>query len=211
MELVEKMKTRLQALDPHVLVTATDFSDLGPQALIETALFKLEFAGNIDRVCNRLYAINPPYGRIVKQVEGVLRLRVNGDFASSGHIAAFNLGLISLPPRNLEFWTNSNSVNCRFLGRRLIVKRVAPRKMALANEEVGQIVRALWFIGKEGLKDHLVPEKIFTRYTMSELDRLFEHAPYCLPDWAQGIKHTILSNRPCADGIAGSLPPKSDR
>lgn len=159
-----EVRSRIDTLPYGQPVWTSDFLDLGERGAIDKALSRLVKAGLLSRLARGVFAklastdqpsdVDQLVEKAVRglcarqgtpvQVEGNEVLRRLGLNDSGGGCSVF---LSSGPPRNFAI-----------CGRRVQIKRVTPRKVAMADRQAGLAVTALWQLDKEQATKERVSE-----------------------------------------------------
>lgn len=151
-----------------------EFLTLGGRATVDQSLSRLVKEGKIKRVARGVFVrpkINRYAGEVPPPVEKVAEAVASANGAKigmHGAVAAQRLGFSTQVPAQPVFYTNGPSRSFRLGNLNVKLKKVQPRKMALAGRPAGNAFSALWYLGKEEvspqtfwkLKEQL-PEKEF--------------------------------------------------
>lgn len=136
------------------------FAGLGSRAAIDQTLMRLVKAGDVDRIGHGLYLV-PRIGRfgvkLMPTPEQVARTVAEAEGASvgtHGAEAARRLGLSTQMPVQAVFNTSGSSHKIHLGEMTIQLRRVAPRKLALADRPAGEALSALWYLGR----NHVTPE-----------------------------------------------------
>jgi hypothetical protein len=135
--------------------TSSVFTGLGTRASVDQALSRLVKQGEITRVSRGVF-VRPKNSRYVGQVmpeaSKVAQAIANArgeTIQVHGAEAARLLGLTTQMPLQSLFYTSGRNREIKLGNLRLILKHVAPRKLALSGKPSGLALSALWYLGKE--------------------------------------------------------------
>ncbi len=151
-------KTILQRIETFAegeIFTTSKFFDFGTRNAIDQILFRLEKRDVITRVARGIY-MRPKTNRFVSKVlpssfEVAQKLaEMTGSIVQvNGAEAARQFGLTTQVPTQPIFWTNGQSRRFHMGKLTVILRHVAPRKLACAGSIAGLALTALWYLGKE--------------------------------------------------------------
>lgn len=121
---------------------------------MDQALSRLVKAGTLARVARGVY-VKPVQSRYVgavlpepAKVVSVLAATTGETVEVHGAEAARRFGLTTQMPMKPLFWTTGASRRVRVGQQEVLLKHVAPRKLALAGRPAGAALAALWHLGR---------------------------------------------------------------
>lgn len=194
--LSRRIQERIDAMGRGAVFAATDFLDLGARAAVDQTLSRLARRKSIRRLSRGLYdypitnsrlgiEVSPDPEKIVQS----LARKTGGRIQSSGSQAANQLGLASQVPARIVYHTDGASQRVTIGGQTIELKKVSPRKMALAGRKSGMVIEALKYLGQ----DH-VNEEIMTHLRTLLSDKVKKELLNALafaPTWMHSIIKSI--------------------
>ncbi len=149
----EAIRKQIEEIGVGEPFTSTQFKGLGTRASVDQTLSRLVKQGEMVRVSRGVF-VRPKKSRYVGQVmpepSKVAQAIANAHGETiqvHGAEAARLLGLTTQMPLQSVFYTRSRELK---LGKlQLILKHVAPRKLALSGRPSGLALSALWYLGKK--------------------------------------------------------------
>jgi hypothetical protein len=158
---------RIRAKGRGGVFVPTDFLDLGSREAVDAALGRLADSGTIRRIARGVYdfpKLHPRFGKRTPSVAAVAAAvaRSHGESICSGDASAANLlGVSTQVPAQAVFLTNgTNRVFSVDLGDGrgfdIRFKRAAPSRMLGLDARAGQTLRALHFLGRDGVDNATV-------------------------------------------------------
>lgn len=139
-----------------------DFLDLGDRGAVDVALHRLVLAGRIRRLGRGVYDYprdHPQLGLLTASTDDVARAiaRSTGEVLVSSDATAANvLGLSTQVPARPVYLTDGSSRNVQMGPAVIRFRRAAPSRMVGRDTKAGLAIRALRFLGKEGVDDHAI-------------------------------------------------------
>lgn len=142
--------------------TSSQFLDLGSRAAVDKALARAAKAGRIRRLARGLYddprsdASGAP---LMPTTDAVIQALVGRDATRvqpSGAHAANLLGLSDQVPVRLVFLTDGHSRTISLGKRKIVMRHVPPRQMAMAGRKSGTIIQALRWLGRKRIGDDVL-------------------------------------------------------
>jgi Family of unknown function (DUF6088) len=174
-DLKSRIAARIHAGGRGQVYISKDFLDLGSRAAVDQALSRMVKDGTIRRIGRGIFdypRTNPKLGLelapdVDRVAQAVARGR-GGQLQPSGAVAANDLGLSTQVPGKHVYSTAATSGHIRVGKQTLTLKRVSPKRLVSRDKVMGPVLRALYFIGKDGLTDDVVSR---LRSTLSDKDR----------------------------------------
>lgn len=166
---------------------SASFLELGSRASVDQALWRLVKKGEITRIKNGVFVKpekNPYVGEVLPEPVEIARFhaRESGNKVGiNGAEAARRLGFSTQMPSRALFLTNGPSKKYRLGNLEVIMKHVAPRKVALAERPAGEALSALWYLGKNQVNAETF-EVIESKLPDSEFAVLVENRNI-MPGW----------------------------
>lgn len=169
------------------LITRRQLIKFGSGNVVDGIIYRLiHVTGSLVRVAVGCYRkrgrLTEVTGDEVAQVKAAAFGRV---VLSSPRNYAYKLGVTDQPGTPLEFVTNGRSSSFRFGNSEIILKGVSPRKMALGDGKLAQVIRALWHLGKSKVNGHVIGKatETFTSHERVQLGKLCSSMPAWLADY----------------------------
>lgn len=176
-DLKGRILTRIRTRRRGGVYISKDFLDLGTRAAVDQALSRLVKSGAIRRLGRGLFAYaraTPgPGGETnldLDRVAQALARKRGGRVQRSGAFAASSLGLATQAteaPLPL-YATDASPGTIRVGDLTMTLKRVAPRKLSRPGRGAGSVIRALEFLGREGVTEEVIAR---LKATLSEGDK----------------------------------------
>lgn len=176
-----------------------DFTDLGTRAAVDQALRRLTAAGIIRRVARGLYDYpqsSPLVGKRAPRADAVAKgaARARGaKVRPTGAVAANALGLSTQVPARAEYITDGPSRTIDLAGRKVTLKHVSPRRLALPDG-AGALVEALRYLGKDAARALTDTEIRRVVALLSDTDaRALRNAIHHAPDWMRPMIDAVIA------------------
>ena len=173
--------------------TSTQFNGFGTRASVDQTLSRLVKRGEIARVSRGVF-VRPKNSRYVGQVmpepSKVAQAIANAHGETiqvHGAEAARLLGLTTQMPLQSVFYTSGRNKEIRLGKLRLILKHVAPRKLALSGRPSGLALSALWYLGKEQVSPRTI--KTIREKLTPEAFAEFKEETRSMPAWMVDTLH----------------------
>jgi|SRR5665213_451891 len=166
-----------------------DFMDIGRRASVDQALRRLSLAGAIRKVARGLYDYpqsSPLIGRRAPTAHAIAKAAARARGAQvrpTGAVAANALGLSTQVPARADYITDGSPRQLLVDGRHIKLKRVSPKRLALANG-AGALIEALRYLGRDAvtkLGDADI-QRVSESLKPSDVRKL-RNAMYHAPDW----------------------------
>lgn len=162
---------------------SNDFLELGSRAAVDQVLARLVKAGEIKRIKRGLFVKperNAYVGEVLPGAEDVARFlakQTGAKLVINGAEAARRFGFTTQVSSESVFQTDGPSREYHVGHQKVRLKRVAPRKLALAGRPAGDALSALWYLGKsevtpqtfEQIEGRLPPEEFSTLIERQEI------------------------------------------
>ena len=158
---------------------------LGNRAAVDQALSRLARSGRLMRICHGVYMcpVETRFGRCaprVGQAIAALSALWGETIVPCGGAAANYLGLTTQNPVRVVYLTSGPSRRLHF-GGIVVELRHAPRwQLAAPHSRAGEVIRALAWLGPEGVEDHL--NSVLPTLSEEEMDELLA-ARAVMPNW----------------------------
>lgn len=181
-----------------------DLLDLADRGAVDVALHRLVAADEIRRVVRGVYdypRTHPRFGRLAPPLDDVAHAiaRSTGEtVVVSDATAANRLGLSTQVPARPVYLTDGASRTIDVGGRTLRFKHVAPSRLAGRDKTPGLVLRALRFLGKDGIDDGTVAR---LRAVLSDADRrALRGLRLDAPSWMRPTIDRVVSERDEGEG-----------
>jgi hypothetical protein len=187
------IRNRIKEIAIGEAFTSTEFNGLGTRASVDQALSRQVKRGEIARVARGVF-VRPKNSRYFDQVMPELS-KVAQAIANAhgetiqvhGAEAARLLGLTTQMPLQSLFYTSGRNREIKLGKLRLILKHVAPRKLALAGRPSGLALSALWYLGKEQVSSRTI--KTIREKLTPEAFKEFKAETRSMPAWMIDTLH----------------------
>jgi hypothetical protein len=196
-DLKDRITARIRARGRGGVYVSKDFLDLGSRAAVDQALSRLVGDGSIRRLGRGLFdypRTNPKLGIQVAPdadliAKAVARKR-GSRLQRSGAFDANALGLSTQVPGRHVYLTDSTSGKVRVGKQTLTMKHAAPKGIPSGDKVTGPVMKALLFIGKDGLTDGVVKR---LRGTLSDRDKkkLLRQSRYAVGWLSDAVKKVV--------------------
>lgn len=162
-DLKTRITARIKSKSRGEVYITKDFLDLGSRAGVDQALSRMVKEKTIRRVGRGIFDYPRTNSRLGIELspdpnlvaQAVARGR-GGQFQVSGAVAANDLGLTTQVPGNAVYLTDGSSGKIRLGKQTITLKHVSPKRLGSGDKVMGPVLRALYFIGKDGLTDEVV-------------------------------------------------------
>jgi hypothetical protein len=191
-----RVRSCLRSRKPGVVFVPDDLADLGPRGAIDSALLRLLRSNEVRRLARGVYdvpKVHPIYGPLTPPLDTVARAiaRSTGESLATGPATAANfLGLSTQVPAKALYLTDGTSRDIA-VGKQVIrFRRSTPSKMAGGDTTAGLLLRALRYLGRDGIDDAVRSRAraLLTNATRAEFAALRRHAPA----WLRPIVDDLL-------------------
>ena len=142
--------------------TTSSFLDLGSRAAVDKVLTRAATAGRIRRLARGLYddpRSDPKGVPLMPTTDAVIQALVGRDairVQPSGAHAANLLGLSDQVPVRMVFLTDGRGRTISLGKRKLVLRHVPPRQMAMAGRKSGTIIQAFRWLGRKHVTDDVL-------------------------------------------------------
>ncbi len=185
--------------------SAKDFADLGTRAAVDQALRRLSLSGRIRKVARGLYdypQASPLVGTRAPRADAVAKgaARARGaKVRPTGAVAANALGLSSQVPARADYITDGPARTLDLAGRRVTLKRVAPKRLALPAG-AGALVEALRYLGKDAVRKLGAMDIQRVAKSLNASDaRALRNAMHHAPDWMKSTIDGVIEAQKSTD------------
>ncbi|NLN93251.1 MAG: hypothetical protein GX130_08110 [Candidatus Hydrogenedens sp.] len=165
--------------------------EMGSRAAVDQALSRMTKAGHLSRVARGVYVrpkISAHVGEVPPEafkVAETIAKQMGNRIQVSGAEAARRMGLSTQVPTRSVFYTNGPSRKVTLGKMTIILKKVSPRKLALAGRPAGLALTALWYLGKEAVTSETIMQ-IKAKIPQSEFEVLCSSQRF-MPGWMHDV------------------------
>ena len=191
----DKILSRIYGYGRGIVISPTNFLDLGERAAVDKALARLSTDGPLRRLTRGLYEYprtHPVLGTLSPTPEKVARAlagKVGARLQPTGAYAANLLGLTEQVPAKIVFLTDGFSKTVRVGAQQIQLKHASLRDMATAGRMSGLVVQALRYLGAAHVDDEVV-DRLRKQLTPKDKERLLEDL--CLaPTWMESALRRV--------------------
>lgn len=189
MSTTQKIRQRLANIPVGKPFISAKFLEFGKRAAVDQALARLVRSGEITRVTKRGGVFVRPIenrfvGNVVPEafeVAKTLAEEAGAKIEIHGAEAARRFKLTTQVPTKPVFYTTGPSKRFQLGETEVRLKRVSPRKLALAGRPAGQAMIALWYLGKNQVSPEVI-EQVRIKLPPQEFEVL-KAATSSMPGW----------------------------
>ncbi len=195
--LTEQVLKYVEGQPEGAVIAAKGLLHLSNRAAVDQTLSRLARKGELMRAGRGIYVrpVKTKYGTrspLPEKVVEELAATRGETIVSSGAAAANALGLTTQVPVKTIYLTSGRSRRLSFGKQKIELRHAKSWELVRANERVGQVARALAWLGPEHADQALITLK--HRLPAQELSELQALRPI-LPEWlAQKISTTVLAH-----------------
>jgi hypothetical protein len=193
MTTAEAIRKQIKEIGVGEPFTSTQFKGLGTGASVDQTLSRLVKQGEMVRVSRGVF-VRPKESRYVGQVMpepakiAQAIAKAHGETIQvHGAEAARLLGLTTQMPLQSVFNTSGPNRELKLGKLQLILKHVAPRKLALSGRPSGLALSALWYLGKEQVSSRTI--KTIREKLGLEAFEEFKAETRSMPAWMADTLH----------------------
>ena len=193
MTTAEAIRNRINEIAVGEPFTSTQFNGVGTRASVDQTLSRLVKQSEIVRVSRGVF-VRPKRSRYVGEVmpepSKVAQAIANAHGETiqvHGAEAARLLGLTTQMPLQSVFYTSGPNRELKLGNLQLILKHVAPRKLALSGRPSGLALSALWYLGKEQVSPRTI--KTIQENLTPEAFEEFKAETRSMPAWMADTLH----------------------
>ena len=193
MTTAEAIRKQIKEIGVGEPFTSTQFKGLGTRASVDQTLSRLVKQGEMVRVSRGVF-VRPRESRYVGQVMpepakiAQAIAKAHGETIQvHGAEAARLLGLTTQMPLQSVFNTSGPNRELKLGKLQLILKHVAPRKLALSGRPSGLALAALWYLGKEQVSSRTI--KTIREKLGLEAFEEFKTEARSMPAWMADTLH----------------------
>ena len=156
--------------------------NLGTREAIDQALYRLVKCGYITRIAWGLFTLRTNEQNFEPLAVAKFKAQVfKKKIAIHGLDIASKLGLVAPDQAQQLFSVYGVSSVFQSMKRELTLKSYSPRKIALGDSPVGEIISALWFIGEENCDNSVVASAL--SHLSPEGIRELAQSAHRMPGW----------------------------
>ena len=177
MSTAQTIATQVKRLPLGEPFSTSSFLKLGPRSAVDKSLSRLVKQGAIERVTQGIY-IRPKKNRFIGSVKPEASKVIQAIAESNGETiqvhgaeAARRFKLTTQVPTQPVYYTSGSSRTLSIGKLRVKLVHAAQRKLQLAGKKSGLALSALWYMGKEGLRQNII-EQVCSQLGPGELQEL---------------------------------------
>lgn len=183
--IINTVKNRIFGHGRGWVFSAYNFSDLGSDTGVRTALSRLQEEKVIRRVAQGIYDYPKTHevlGVLSPPIEDIARAYAEKNGAkiqASGAYAANTLGLSEQVPGKVVFLTDGPTGKVKIKNLLVSFKKTTVRNMAAAGSCEALVIQALKFMGQEHIDESMLRKikKYLQQSTRKEFERNIQYAP----------------------------------
>ena len=197
--IVNKVKNRIYGNGMGWCFTQTNFVDLKNDEAVKKALLRLNDVGIIRRISDGLYEYprqHDKLGTLPPQIDKIAKAIAQRDgirTQPSGAYAANLIGLSEQVPGKVVFITDGASKKLKVGKQEIIFKRTAAKNMASAGTQVGLLIQALKYFGKNNI-DEVVLSRVKKNLKKIDPKDIVKNIKYA-PQWIRGMVNKLLETQ----------------
>lgn len=159
--------------------SSSEFIKLGSEAAVYKALSRLVSEGVIERVSSGVYVRpkkNRFIGNVKPEISSVIEViaKSNGEtIQTHGSEAARQFSLSTQVPIQPVYYTSGSTRTLPIGNIKVKLIHASKRKLQLAGKKSGMALSALWYIGKEGIRENTL-EQVCSKLEQNEFTELLE-------------------------------------
>ena len=172
------------------------FLAIGHTDAIRKALERLVKSGEIQRVAVGIYVrpeIDPVIGKVSPGINAIVTAIAKRDKARivpTGVHALNRLGLSTQVPMNVVYLTDGAPRKIQIAGRRVTLKKTAPKNVAAVGEISSLVIQALREIGKDKITQQEIEH--LQQLLRKEKPTRLKHDFHLAPAWIREIMRPVL-------------------
>lgn len=157
MTTIELVREVIDSFPNDALISRRDLVHVGTAGAIDQAIYRLTKTGFLTRQMWGLYS-KGSCTKVFTLIELIqAKAKAFGrDLISSPADVAAELQITDVPPPSDVYMTNGKSSSFLVKNRRVTLKGTSPRKMALGDDPVGRVIRALCHLGSKKVDAHII-------------------------------------------------------
>lgn len=185
------IRKRIEEISPGEPFTPADFLGCASRASIDQTLSRLVKVGVIERAARGVF-VRPEVNRFVGKVAPTPMKIAEAIAKASGATiqvhgaeAARRFGLTTQTPAQPVFSTSGPSRRIRIGSMEIRLRRVSPRKLALAGSPAGLALAALWHLGEKEVTPSVI-DTIRQKLSATEFEAL-KSITHLMPAWMSDV------------------------
>ncbi len=183
--IVNSVKNRIYGHGRGWVFTAYNFSDLGSDSGVRTALSRLQEEKIIRRIAQGIYDYPKTHevlGVLTPKIESVANAYAEKNGAkiqASGAYAANILGLSEQVPGKVVFLTDGPTGKIKIKNLIVSFKKTTVRNMHAVGSREALVIQAFKFMGKENIDDSMLAKtkKLLKQSKRKEFEKNIQYAP----------------------------------
>jgi hypothetical protein len=196
MSTAELIRQKVEELPPGQPFTSSEFLSLGQRTTVDKTLARMVQAGILAKPTRGVF-VRPKhskFGTVPPEPLEVAVAKAHGQQVGiHGAEALRCLGLSTQVPVRPVFYTTGRSRTFNVGRTSVRLQQVSPRKLVYPGTKVGMAISALWYLGKEKVKNEVF-EAIRANLSTEEYEALKAAAPM-MPGWMVGALHRYEKRR----------------
>ncbi|WP_439259080.1 DUF6088 family protein [Lonepinella sp. BR2930] len=159
----QHIREKIGKTELGILFLSKDFLEFGERSVVDKALSRMVKNNEINRAARGIFfrpKMNRFVGNVPIDIESVLNLisQQNGETLQiHGAEAARRLKLSTQMPMQTIFYTNVATRNIIIGNQRVKLLHTSnQRRLQHAGTQVGLVISALWYLGKEGVTPNMI-------------------------------------------------------
>ncbi|MBY0357025.1 MAG: hypothetical protein K2W82_03410 [Candidatus Obscuribacterales bacterium] len=180
------IKRHIACLEDDKPFSTRDFLRYGSRGAIDQTLWRLVKKGEIVRVARGLFIRKGAEKPTIKEVAEAKAKAFGRTIIAAGEEVAKKLGLIEA--ENISetvYAVNGRSSSFRCGEQVIKLQGTSPRKMGLRDDDVGEVIRALWHKGKAECRPEILKDA--TQFLNRRERQELRDSEYLMPYWMQNL------------------------
>ena len=178
-----QIKRHIARLPSGQIFTTRELLCYGYRAAVDQTLYRLVNSGSIKRLARGVFIASHALGALPTpfQVASAKARAFAKEVFCYGRDAARSLGFHQAAGGEVVYATNGATSSFVYGGIVIHLRRLAPRKTAMGDGQVGLVIRALWYFGKDQC-DQVTTRKATSAFGRNERLEVTRHAGL-MPGW----------------------------
>jgi hypothetical protein len=196
MTVTEKIRKHIEQIPEGQPFKVAEMLQFGSRVAVDQALSRLSKSSAVLRVTRGVYVrpkISKYVGQVLPEAREVAETIANSKIEEHGAEAARHFQLTTQVPTQPIYYTSGPSRTFHIGKLKIVLQHVSERKLALAGEEAGLALRALWYLGKENVTSTVIG-KIKGKMSPHDFKRL-KSATCNMPAWMADKIHKFENKR----------------
>lgn len=187
MSTINQLRKYIQTLPTGKPFLSSSLRHLAPANNLRKILERMVKTGNLKRVTRGMF-VKPkqiPYIQesmpSANEIAQTIAQATGETITIHGAEAVRKFHLSTQTPMQPIFYTSGNTRNLKVGNQNILLKHMSPRKMVAAGTKVGDVILALWYLGKQNVTLNII-QNIKSQLTVNEFEGLLKEVIH-MPAW----------------------------